>query len=51
MFLQVPVATIYHWRRKGTGPQAMKIGRYLRFDTGEVSAWLRSRPRTERRDP
>ena len=42
-FLQVPVKTIYRWRRQGDGPKAMRVGRYLRFDLDEVWAWLEER--------
>jgi excisionase family DNA binding protein len=41
--LQVPPKTIYTWRYKGTGPPALPIGRYLRFRTDDVLAWLETR--------
>lgn len=41
--LQVPVSTIYHWRHRGSGPRAIRVGRYVRFDTADVAAWLRAR--------
>ncbi|WP_246111480.1 helix-turn-helix domain-containing protein [Terrabacter aerolatus] len=40
-FLRVPVATIYQWRVRHEGPQAMRIGRHLRFDPETVRAWSR----------
>ena len=39
-FLGVPVATIYAWRNRGEGPPAFRVGRYLRFRSDEVTAWL-----------
>jgi excisionase family DNA binding protein len=38
--LQVPPKTIYAWRYKGVGPRAVPVGRYLRFKTEDVAAWL-----------
>ena len=39
-YLGIPVATLYQWRHKGTGPPAFRVGRHLRYDPGDVSAWL-----------
>jgi predicted DNA-binding transcriptional regulator AlpA len=39
-FLSIPVLTIYQWRSKHKGPRAMRIGRHLRWDDREVTAWL-----------
>ena len=39
-FLGVPVATLYQWRHKGTGPVAFRVGRFLRYDPAEVRLWL-----------
>lgn len=38
---QVPVATIRYWRHLGTGPKAMKIGRFVRYKIDDVLAWER----------
>jgi predicted DNA-binding transcriptional regulator AlpA len=38
---QVPVATVRYWRNRGTGPKAVKIGRYLRFRIEDVLTWER----------
>ena len=38
---QVPVQTVRHWRIRGTGPKAVKIGRYLRYRLEDVIAWER----------
>ncbi|MDP9301773.1 MAG: helix-turn-helix domain-containing protein [Actinomycetota bacterium] len=41
--LQVPTKTIYTWRYNGVGPPAVPMGRYLRFRTEDVVAWLEER--------
>jgi len=39
-FLSVPVATLYQWRYRRTGPRAHRVGRHLRYDPADVRAWL-----------
>lgn len=39
-FLQVPVMTIYHWRRTDYGPTGIRVGRYVRYRPEDVRAWL-----------
>lgn len=39
-FLGVPVATLYRWRYLGCGPEAFKVGRYVRYDPEVVRRWL-----------
>lgn len=41
--MQVPVATIYEWRKKGTGPRAYTVGKYIRFRPSDVERWLEQR--------
>ena len=41
--LQVPIATVYRWQSRGDGPTGMRIGRYVRFDPGDVASWLEGR--------
>lgn len=43
VLLQVPVKTIYEWRRHRKGPKATRVGKYLRFDPQDVRDWLRSK--------
>jgi excisionase family DNA binding protein len=42
-YLQVPVATLYAWRTKGTGPLAIRVGKHLRYRRADVDAWLEER--------
>ena len=39
-FLGVPVTTLHRWRYLGTGPEAFKVGRHLRYDPAAVRRWL-----------
>ena len=41
--LQVPVKTMYQWRCQGDGPTPIKVGRYVRFDPGDVALWIQGR--------
>jgi len=43
-WLQVKRSTIYLWAEEGTIPH-LKLGRLLRFDRGEIEAWLQNRRR------
>jgi excisionase family DNA binding protein len=38
--LRVPVDTLYYWRSTGYGPQALKVGKYLRWRPVDVEAWI-----------
>ena len=42
----VPVSTVYAWRRRGVGPPAISVGKYLRFDPDDLRVWLDSRRRS-----
>ncbi|WP_308286096.1 helix-turn-helix domain-containing protein [Actinomycetospora soli] len=39
-FLDVPVRTVYEWRRTGYGPRGRRVGRWLRYDPAEVRTWF-----------
>lgn len=41
-YLQVPKSTIYHWRNKGKGPKAYRVGKYIRFYLEDVDSWLKA---------
>ena len=38
--LVIPVATLYTWRYKGTGPKAYRVGKHLRYRLVDVLTWL-----------
>jgi excisionase family DNA binding protein len=40
-YLGIPVATIYAWRQKGSGPPGIKVGRHIKFRPEDVDEWLR----------
>jgi excisionase family DNA binding protein len=39
-YLQVPVNTIYQWRKTGKGPAGFRVGKYVRYRAGDVEAWI-----------
>lgn len=41
-YLQIPVQTLYLWHHKGTGPNAIKVGRHLRYRQADLDAWVQS---------
>jgi hypothetical protein len=47
-FLGVPVATLHQWRYLGTGPDAFKVGRHLRYDPDVVRRWVAEDCRSDR---
>lgn len=42
-YLNVPLNTVYDWRRKRTGPRASKVGVHLRYRWSDVEQWLDER--------
>ncbi len=40
IYLDVPIETLYAWRKKGYGPRAARIGKHLRYDPNIVRAWF-----------
>ncbi|MGK3947331.1 helix-turn-helix domain-containing protein [Microbacterium sp. K2] len=38
-YLQVSVHTIYYWRGQGDGPEAVLLGKHLRFPKRAVIEW------------
>lgn len=46
-FLGIPVATLHQWRYLGTGPDAYRVGKHLRYSPIAVQAWLDSECRRE----
>lgn len=41
-YLGVPLATVYRWRARRTGPRGVKVGRHVRYRAADVEAWLDS---------
>lgn len=41
--LQVPRSRLKRWRRMGTGPAYLTVGRSVRYDLRVVEEWLASR--------
>ncbi|MEU3546640.1 helix-turn-helix transcriptional regulator [Streptomyces longwoodensis] len=39
----VPLETVYQWRKKRTGPRGFRIGKHLRYDPADVSAYVDQR--------
>lgn len=39
-YLKVPVETLRKWRAEGRGPNAVKLGRHLRYRKDEVDRWV-----------
>jgi excisionase family DNA binding protein len=39
-FLGIPVATLYAWRYRQTGPPSLRVGRHLRYRRADVIRWL-----------
>ena len=39
-FLGVPVSTLHQWRYLGTGPDAYRVGKHLRYNPEAVREWL-----------
>lgn len=37
---QIPVATIYSWNHKGTGPPPIRLGKHVRYRWADVERWL-----------
>ena len=47
-WLQVPVPTLYRWRYLRGGPQAVRVGRHLRYRRSEVERWLHEQAKEAR---
>jgi excisionase family DNA binding protein len=46
--LSISVGTLKRWRREGTGPPFIRLGRQARYDPATVRAWLREQGRERR---
>ncbi|MCM1975338.1 helix-turn-helix domain-containing protein [Streptomyces sp. G1] len=45
---EVPLETVYQWRKKRTGPPGFRIGKHLRYDPADVHAYVTQRKDTDR---
>jgi predicted DNA-binding transcriptional regulator AlpA len=43
----VPLETVYQWRKKRTGPRGFRIGKHLRYDPADVRAYVDQRKHAE----
>ncbi|MER5445487.1 helix-turn-helix domain-containing protein [Streptomyces sp. NPDC002764] len=44
----VPLETVYQWRKKRTGPPGFRIGKHLRYDPADVRAYVTDRKDADR---
>ncbi|MCM2512736.1 helix-turn-helix domain-containing protein [Streptomyces griseoincarnatus] len=40
---EVPLETVYQWRKKRTGPPGFRIGKHLRYDPADVRTYVDQR--------
>jgi predicted DNA-binding transcriptional regulator AlpA len=40
---EVPLETVYQWRKKRTGPPGFRIGKHLRYDPADIRAYVSER--------
>ena len=43
-YLQVPMNTVYNWRRRRTGPPGRRIGKHIRYAWADIEAWVMAQP-------
>ncbi len=36
----VPVATVYGWNHRGTGPRRISVGKHVRYRASDVAEWV-----------
>ncbi len=39
-YLDVPLATVYQWNTRGTGPRRIVVGKHIRYRKADVDRWL-----------
>ena len=39
-FLRIPLKTLYQWHYLRSGPEALRVGRHLRYRRSAVARWL-----------
>ncbi|MGW4250774.1 helix-turn-helix domain-containing protein [Streptomyces californicus] len=45
---EVPLETVYQWRKKRTGPPGFRIGKHLRYDPVDIHAYVIDRKNVDR---
>lgn len=50
-YLGVSAGTLANWRHRGRGPSFLRVGRHVRYRSGDVASWLDSRLCTPGRAP
>ncbi|MFJ8824458.1 helix-turn-helix transcriptional regulator [Streptomyces sp. NPDC102467] len=45
---EVPLETVYQWRKKRTGPPGFRIGRHVRYDPADIRAYVTERKHADR---
>ncbi|MCQ4082948.1 helix-turn-helix domain-containing protein [Streptomyces sp. RB6PN25] len=45
---EVPIETVYQWRKKRTGPPGFRIGKHLRYDPADVRTYVTERKSANR---
>ncbi|WP_405934681.1 helix-turn-helix domain-containing protein [Streptomyces longwoodensis] len=45
---EVPLETVYQWRKKRTGPPGFRIGKHVRYDPADVRAYVAQRKDVDR---
>lgn len=38
--LDIPLETLRYWRKNGTGPKGVKIGRHVMYRRADLDAWM-----------
>jgi excisionase family DNA binding protein len=39
-YLGVPMATVYAWNSRETGPKRYRLGKHVRYRRADVDAWI-----------
>ncbi|MET9185238.1 helix-turn-helix domain-containing protein [Streptomyces tendae] len=45
---EVPLETVYQWRKKRTGPPGFRIGKHLRYDPADIRTYVTDRKNVDR---
>jgi predicted DNA-binding transcriptional regulator AlpA len=45
---EVPLETVYQWRKKRTGPPGFRIGKHLRYDPADIRDYVNDRKNVDR---